>query len=183
MTENKVDITNKEWINKLNSNNEDLIKKSLEELREKGNSDLIPDIAGIVKNNQNEEIKKAVISFFADLKDQKSVINYVQFLKENKNLEDFHLLISTCWENGLDFSEHLQFFADLIMTADYFTAIESFTVVEENIEKLNMEKRIGFSDYISKNSKAISKEKKALIDELLSIINPNSGPFSYEPPE
>ena len=180
MTDKKSKPSNLEWIKKLNSGNEKLIKESLETLRGKGNKDLIPEIGSLLLSKHSEEINKSVFSFFTDLKEQSSVIKYVQFLSDNMNIKDYHLLISACWENGLDYSEHIHFFADLILKEEYFTAIEAFTVIVENIDKLNLQKRNELSEYINKQSKKISQEKAALINQLISIVNPAEGPFSID---
>ena len=183
MTEKKSKPSNLEWIKKLNSGNEKLIKESLEKLRRKGNKDLIPEIGSLLLSKHSEEINKSVFAFFADLKEQISVVKYVQFLSENRNIKDYHLLISACWENGLDYSEHIHFFVDLILKEAYLTAVEAFTVVEENIDKLNLQKRNELSEYINEQSKKVPQEKAALINELISIVKPMEGPFSLDSEE
>ncbi|MCK4919490.1 MAG: hypothetical protein KAS71_00500 [Bacteroidales bacterium] len=177
------EITVKEWIKRLQSEDDILVKKTITELRDKGSNELIPELGNLLKNKATEEISTSVISFFRDLKLQDSVPAFVQVLKESKELPEFSSLVSAAWENGLDYSEHLEFFINLILDEDFIIAMESFTVVEENVENLNQQKRIQFSKYITKRMKFVSEDKASLVKELLSIVDIAPGPFSLDESE
>ena len=143
------EITVKEWTRRLRSVDKTIVKKAIAELRDKGSNELIPELGNLLKSRTDEDISTSVISFFRDLKVQNSVPAFVQVLEENQEIPEFSALVSAAWENGLDYSEHLEFFINLVLDKDFIIAMESFTVVEENIENLNQQKRNQFSKYIT----------------------------------
>lgn len=67
------------------------------------------------------------------LKKEKATSFLVNAIKECKNPRDKALLLAACWESGLEFKAHLEFFARLVHDADLFVSMEASTVVAENI--------------------------------------------------
>lgn len=176
-------ISVKEWSKKLLSGDENLVIKTITELRDKGSNEVIPVLGTLLQSNPSDEITQAIISFLRDLKNKESVPFLVDIIKKSKNLDVLHSLTACAWENGLDYSEHIEFFIDLVIEEDLLVSIEAFTVVEENIEKINASKRSEFMKKIAKKSKSVKQEKAQLIEELMSIINIAPGPFSFDKPE
>ena len=66
------------------------------------------------------------------LKKEKAVTLLVDAVKNCKNPKDKSLLVAACWESGMDFRAHLEFFAELVHDADLFVSLEAITVVSEN---------------------------------------------------
>ncbi|MCF8391423.1 MAG: hypothetical protein K9H12_12065 [Bacteroidales bacterium] len=183
MESKEIKSSTKEWTKKLLSGDEVLVQKTISELREKGNSELIPVLGTLLHSNPPEEISLSVINFLRDLKNQDSVPALVEIIKKSKNLELFPQIISTAWENGLDYSEHIEYFINVVTDENLATAIEAFTVVEENIEKLSIQKRSIYSKAVLEKSKSVSKEKAKLLQELHSILSIASGPFKLDTEE
>jgi len=67
------------------------------------------------------------------LKKEKAVNVLVDAVKNCKNEKDKALLVAACWESGMDFKAHLDFFAALAHDADLFVSMEAITVLSENI--------------------------------------------------
>ena len=67
------------------------------------------------------------------LKKEKAVTLLVDAVKECKSPKNKALLIAACWESGMDFKAHLDFFAGLAHDADLFVSMEAVTVLSENI--------------------------------------------------
>ena len=183
MESKEIKITVKEWSKKLLSGDEDLVKKTITELRDKGSNEVIPVLGTLLHSNHSDETTQAIISFLRDLKNKESVPFLVEIIKKSKDSEILPPLVACAWENGLDYSEHIEFFIDLVIEEDLLASIEAFTVVEENIEKINASKRNEFIKKIAKKSKSVSKEKAQLIEELMSIINIAPGPLSFDKSE
>lgn len=58
-----------------------------------------------------------------------------QFLVDLIGMEEFaqhrQQLVMACWESGLDFSQHLIFFSELVVNCEYPIALEALTVIDE----------------------------------------------------
>jgi Xaa-Pro aminopeptidase len=71
------------------------------------------------------------------LKKEKAVTLLVDAVKNCKNPKDRALLVAACWESGMSFKAHLEFFAELVHDADLFVSLEAITVVSENIGEVD----------------------------------------------
>lgn len=61
--------------------------------------------------------------------------NAQQFLVDLLGLKQYENhrkeLLAACWESGLDFSNHLIFFVNLVVNCEYLEALEAITVIDE----------------------------------------------------
>lgn len=170
----------KEWRTLLRSGDESVIISSIEKLRTAGNKELIHDIVSILKTKPGENVETTIFSFLNDLKDQECVDEYMGFVQKNYDGPYRKQLISACWQNGLNYSKYLSFFTKQVLSTDFEVSIEAFSVVEENVEHLSpLERRI-LGDEIRSSIPNVSKDKTALVKELLSVIDIASGPFKLD---
>lgn len=170
----------KEWIKKLSTGREDIILESILELRKSGNNELLPAVTDLLQSSRNPRIQSEVISFLNDLKNQSSVDIFIEILKAHRGRYYFAKLVGACWQNGLDYSGHIEFFIDIVLKDEYATAIEAFTVIESNITRILPGEREKLAAEIEKSLKNISREKGPLVEELSGIMKPYSGPFSID---
>ena len=112
-----------------------------------------------------------------DVKDNKACPYFVDAVRNFKGQEHFHQIVSSCWQNGLDFSRDIQIFIDLVIEQDILTAIEAFSVVEENISSLDPSERESKAFYIQSKLKVLDEERKKLVSELLEVVGNPSGPL------
>jgi hypothetical protein len=171
---------NKEWIKKLSTGREDVILHTLKELRKSGTNDLLPAIIDLLQTSRNHEIQSEVISFLNDLKNQSSVDIFIDNLNSHRGRHYFAKLVGACWQNGLDYSDHLEFFIDIVINEDYVSAMEAFTVIESNITRLEAAKREKLAEKIERSQDKVTREKEPLVEELIGIMKPFSGPFSLD---
>ena len=47
------------------------------------------------------------------------------------------MLVSSCWQSGLNYSEYSTDLAEVFLKGDYVTAIECLTVIEESVNELS----------------------------------------------
>lgn len=173
----------REWQTRLRSGRDDVIIDSLQQLREEGSKELIKDIAAVFLMNPGEELAMQLCAFFNDLKEQDCAKPHVEFLIENSSFPYRRELIASCWQNALNYSAYLSFFTDIVFKSDYETAIEAFSVIEEDIDQLPAPERLELSKKIESGLKNAENEKKALLQELLSVVSAVSGPFSMDSEE
>ncbi|MGC9343278.1 MAG: hypothetical protein ACP5E3_11295, partial [Bacteroidales bacterium] len=116
---------------------------------------------------RNKDIQSEVISFLNDLKSQTSVKIFVDNLGSHRGKHYFAKLVSACWQNGLDYSEHIEFFINVVIQEDYASAIEAFTVIESNITNLEVAERENLVNEINNKKEKVSREKGPLVEELI----------------
>lgn len=171
---------NREWIKKLSTGRDDVILESLKELRFTGNNDLLPVIINLLKSSSNRDVHREVLNFLNDLKHQSSVTTFVESLNNHRGRDYFAKLVGACWQNGLDYSGHTEFFIDIVLNDDYAASIEAFTVIEGNITQLDIPEREKLAEHLDSLKENASREKGPLLEELIEVMKPFSGPFSVD---
>lgn len=86
------------------------------------------------------------------LKKEKAITLLVDAVKDCKNPKNKALLIAACWESGMDFKAHLDFFASLIPDSDLFVSLEAITVLAENIGDIDKTKAQELINSLSKTA-------------------------------
>ncbi|MGQ9845987.1 MAG: hypothetical protein ACUVQP_00610 [Bacteroidales bacterium] len=155
----------------LQSNNKEHILQGLDEFDANHYTVLLPDVISLYKNSQDAEIKSKIIFLLTNMKQNSAVDILVSSL--NKIVKDIDLypeLIRSCWENGLDFSAHLAFFAEIFIRCSYFVALEAFTVIEGNIAKSSKEQIQEILYLLRNNKKNVHDDKIRLYEELIKVV-------------
>jgi len=159
---------------KLNSGNYRSVLAELHKLRSSGNVLILPLIINLLSTNKDEEVLKEVINFLGEIKDRKSVPIIAGYISGHLNDQNLTLLIATCWQTGLDYSNHLDVFAECFIAGNYLQSLESFTVIEEMIWRSTPEKLSGCLEILVNRHAEIIEEKKPLYNELIKILNEGS---------
>jgi hypothetical protein len=127
-------------------------------------------LVGYYDESDNNSIKKLINDFLNDLKEQSSCIDVIAEIKKDIKTDTRRMLISSCWQSGLDYERYSSDFADWFVTSDYMTAIECFTVIESSVHKMTRAKKDEIIGKISKSLPDGNKEKSALALELISVL-------------
>jgi len=120
--------------------------------------------------SDNSSIKRLIKDFLNDLKDQSSCGEVVTEIKKDIKPETRRMLVSSCWQSGLNYAGYSDYFADLFVSGDYMTAIECFTVIESSVENISQDEKNVIIKIIREGSLTEISEKKALVLELISIL-------------
>lgn len=164
-------------IGQLQSGHEPTINEGLKHIRSEGNSHLLPVLINLMLHTPNEHIERECLLILCDLKDSHAPDIICQSIRENRSNQRLPGLISSCWQSMLDYSEHLQLFAELSVEGNYQLALESFSVIEENIQRLGNPERELMAEYIRTNLAQANPDKRKLLVELISVVSPFQGPF------
>lgn len=121
-------------------------------------------------DSDNNSIKRLIKDFLNDLKDQASCGEIVTEIKKDIKPDTLRMLVSSCWQSGLDYAVYSSDFADLFVTADYITAIECFTVIESSVQNITRAKKDEIIGKIRESSPDGASEKSALALELISVL-------------
>jgi predicted DNA-binding protein len=116
-------------------------------------------------------IKRIIEEFMNDLKDQSVCEEVINEIRKEWKSDTTSMLISSCWQSGLDYSEYSLDMAKVFLKGDYVTAIECLTVIEESAGELSKVKKDEIAKLIQESRVSAAKEKRELIFELLSILD------------
>ena len=146
------------------------ILNTLKEIRVSGQANIIPLLFEILESSKEKSISEEIVSILSQLKDKTCVPYVVKALKENEIKNFKKEIITSCWQSGLDYSEHITLFAKEFIRNDYVTAIEAFTVIEEWIFESGPEKVTECKNYLINAVSDVSADKKPLYVELVKLV-------------
>jgi hypothetical protein len=115
-------------------------------------------------------IRKAIEGFMNDLKEQSACKEVINEIRKHWKSDTISMLVSSCWQSGLNYSEYSLDLAKVFLAGDYVTAIECLTVIEESANELNNAQREELIRLIEENPFPSADEKSTLTLELLSIL-------------
>ena len=156
----------------LKSKNDPLINEGILLLREeqpfKGAIGLL---TSFFNETNDSPVRKTIRQFMNDLKDQSATTEIMAEIKKQWKPETIAMLISSCWQSGLDYSAYSLDLVDVFLKGDYITALECFTIIEESANNLTIKRKNEIIKYIENNSFSLLNGKKTLAQELVSILS------------
>ena len=153
------------------SNNPKIITEAIEMLRdEQPFEGAVGLLAALYDHTSEDEIRKSIESFMNDLKDQSAAPEIIAEIRHGWNPVTTRMLVSSCWQSGLDYASYSLDMAEVFMDSDYGTAIECLTVIEESIHSLSPDKKKEIKNLIDKKSSLLKPDMKNLAIELRSIL-------------
>ncbi|MDQ1332943.1 MAG: hypothetical protein QG576_978 [Bacteroidota bacterium] len=120
--------------------------------------------------SEEKIILKTIEDFFNDIKDQSSRIEVITEIRKPWKANTISMLVASCWQSGLDYSDYLTDMARTFLKGDYATAIECMTVIEGSVVNISRERKDELIKIIEDSPLAGVNEKSALALELLSIL-------------
>ncbi|QQS51529.1 MAG: HEAT repeat domain-containing protein [Bacteroidota bacterium] len=155
---------------RFSSGNKKTILTTLHEIRQKGHANILPLVVSLLNKHQHDEVREEVISILGQLKDKEAVPFIIEQIKSSGTDTFKSELIMTCWQSGLDYSEHIDVFTQSFIDGDFQTAIEAFSVIDEWIDQAGSEKIKQCKELLAENLPKVSPEKKAFYLELIKLI-------------
>jgi hypothetical protein len=152
----------------LKSSDSQKVIETIAELRESGNVAYIPLLLDMLISTPDTEIRKKIRELFSNLKDNDAIPIIISAIQDPRYLPELKALVSSCWENGLDYTKYISLFVDLLIEKDLEVAFESYTVImntENKIEQSIIDIQIGRLD----NALASMPELKRQL--LLDVID------------
>ena len=166
-SENKV----KELIEVLNNDENIVITEAIELLRqEKPFEGAIGLLTSFYDKTNDMQVRKSIAGFMNDLKDQSACKEVINEIRKEWKPDTISMLVSSCWQSGLNYSAFSIDLAKVFLQGDYVTAIECLTVIEESVHELSKKKRSEVKKLIEENPFPLLNEKSTLTLELISIL-------------
>jgi len=120
----------KELAEIFNKGNNTVITEAIESLRlEKPFEGAIGLLADLYDKTGDFSIRKSIAGFMKDLKDQSACEEVIVQIRKKWKSDTISMLVSSCWESGLNYSEYSLDLARVFLDGDYVTAIECLTVI------------------------------------------------------
>lgn len=128
-------------------------------------------ITGIYNESDNPTIRNKIRDFMNDLKESSARAEVISEIKKSHKQSTLAMLVSSCWQSGLDYSSYASDLAALFNTSDYETALECFTVIEESAVHMSGKDKKDLIRILRSGEGAHSPDKKALMVELITILS------------
>lgn len=155
----------------LNKDNIIVIPAAIELLRqEKPFEGAIGLLTAFYDKTDNLSIRRIISGFMNDLKDQTVCQEIINEIRKQWKSDTISMLVSSCWQSGLDYSDYSLDLAKVFLREDYVTAVECLTVIEESVHELSQSGKDEIIKMLAESPVSPVNEKKALTLELISIL-------------
>lgn len=169
--------------NSLNSKDKNIVRAKIKELKSKGHATHLPLLLDLLNTIADEEIKQDVLTLLGELREQKCAPIITDYIAKNHANTLLTEILASCWQSRLDYSAHLDTFADCFITGTYQSAIECFTVIEEMVWKSSETAITECRVQLLKSSNEMDELKKSLFHELIKVLESSRSQNSEEYPE
>lgn len=131
-------------IKDLKSNDEKIALKAISKLKKSGDVSFVVDILEALSATTELGIENALSQLLFDLKDKEAVEELANQLFNPDFAEIRVIMLSACWQTGVDLSHRLPDFITVVSTGSYMECLEVLTIVEnwegiKNQEMLELE--------------------------------------------
>ncbi len=141
----------------------------IDSIRKTGNLKAIPLLFKLMVSTENEEIQNEISHLIFDIKDTKIIPHLFEAIENPALIKFQRVLISACWESGINYSMHLTFFVNLTAKSDYLTCLEILTVIE-NMEGPFDEKELASCIEFTKNAADAEDGKFELLHSIWEVL-------------
>lgn len=87
-------------------------------------------LADFYDKTKDEGLKLLVSEFFNNMKERSCRAEVIESIAAVSNPASKAMLVSSCWQSGLDYSDHAVALAGIFILNDNITSLECFTVLE-----------------------------------------------------
>ena len=145
----------------------EVVLEALKQVKSLGNRLYIPLLFDLLVSAPKPEVEKEIESILGTIKDKQTVNSFMRGIEDEKYKSIRKVILTACWQNGLDFSTFLPVFIDLIINEDWEVAFEAFTVID-NLETLPCDPVLSISiEKINKALETATDQKQYFLNEIL----------------
>jgi hypothetical protein len=144
----------------------EVVKIALEKISETGNRFYLPLLFDLLNSMPEHEVEVEITKLIGSVKNRESVNTFMRAIEDEKYKPIRKKLIAACWQNGLDFSNFLPVFIDIVIEQEWEVAFEAFTLID-NLEYLPGEEIINISRLkITEALPAATEQKRYFLTEI-----------------
>ena len=157
---------------RLGDKNTDSVINTIMSLRdEEACTGAIRLLAELFDKSTEPSIKSNISAFMNDMKEKSLCIEVVTEIKKKYKSETTKMLVSSCWQSGLDYARYASDFALVFERGDYETAIECFSVIESNLPGISKQSRDHIIILLKESEGLRNSAKSALMEELVDLLS------------
>jgi len=127
-------------------------------------------LADLYDRSSDALIKRTIAEFMNDIKDQSVAVEVISEIRKKRKSETMAMLVASCWQSPLNYSEYITEITQLFLTDDLPTAIECLTVIEESGDNVDRKKKDELIALIRQCPVSDTAAKRKLTEELLIIL-------------
>ncbi|NQU54247.1 MAG: hypothetical protein HQ522_17100 [Bacteroidetes bacterium] len=168
MTTEKIDPIIKQH---LFSTKTETVILAINSIKRKGNKLYLPILFDLLNSQPEKEIEDEIKQLLATIKNKETIGSFMNAVQNDKYKPILKTLLTVCWQNGLDFSDYMPIFIDLIINSDWEIAFEAFTIIdnfefvpEQNVAEISITK-------IEQGLKIADEQKAYFLEEVLKKIS------------
>jgi len=154
----------------LESANSLKVIETIEELRFSGRASDIPLLVELLHLTNDPEIKSKITGLFNTLKESDVIPLIIEAIQNQKYAPELKELVACCWENGLDYSNYLTLFVDLLIENELLVAFEAYTVITNMTAKIDQRKIDIEIDRLEEALKTTTEQKKELMLDVIDFL-------------
>lgn len=167
MTAEKIDEKIKEH---LFSTDTQVATSAIQKIKSVGNKLYLPLLFDLLNSNPEKEVEDEIKNLLATVKDKSTVESFIHILENEIYKPIWKTVLTTCWQNGLDYSNYTPLFIEMIINEEWEIAFEAFTIVD-NLEFLPPQVTIDKSAIKIKKALPTANEQKTyFLNEILSKL-------------
>ena len=156
---------------RLFSSDTDVVIGALQTIKQKGNKLYIPVLFDLLNLNPETLVENEIKQILATIKDKEAVEFFVDGLQNKKYRPILKSILTSCWQNGLDFSPYIPIFIQIVINEEWELAFEAFTIID-NLEFLPDKDVIEASTVLIKqNMESCNEQKKYFLEETLKKLS------------
>lgn len=159
----------KQIVSDLFSKDEKLVLKSIKLLESAGNPNVLTPMCEVYMETESLKVKNKILEFLNKLIDTDSIKVMVEIIRDEKFLPVRRDLLSTVWQNKMDFSDYLADFVAIASEGNFFEAFECWTIIE-NLEGPFQEAQVLESQLYLKEFLETEMGKSEQKDQIISDI-------------
>ena len=155
----------------LNKENTLVISGAIDSLRnEEPFEGAVGLLVSLYDRTSDDAVKKTIELFLNDIKDPSSRTEVIDQIKKTWKPGTTSMLVSSCWQSGLDYSGYSDVFISLFLSGDFVTAIECYTVISESADSISRVDKDAMIKTLEDNQAPQSGEKASLAADLISML-------------
>lgn len=163
----------KQLLDDLTTGNEVKITAALSALQINGDSSVLSSLADLLLTDLSAKNRQETLEFLSTLNDSSTIDGMIELIREQKYLPIRQELLSTMWNNKLDYSYFLPEFVEIAVDGNFMEALECLTIIE-NLEgpfeeRHILESQLHLKDYLE-DTDPKDPQKAQIMSEIALIL-------------
>lgn len=160
-----------ELVQQLRKIDNEEFKAHIEEVRNSSDIQIIPFLVELLaEENFDEEKKEVILTLIMDIKHNDAPKMLVAGIDKLKGTDMLQPYLAALWQNSLSFTPYIDRFVDIVLTSDYLTAYDAFTIIENSCSDATDEALDAAILKLKKGYPDEDDSKKPMILELIKVI-------------